>query len=71
MLVLFGIAFKLQIGMEEIHYRKNRKQIWLKKRYVAWLIGKRAKLGMKNKLQIYKIIIKLIQPYGQGFPRNN
>lgn len=29
MLVLFGIAFELQIGMEETHYRKNPKQIWL------------------------------------------
>lgn len=60
MLVLFGIAFELQIDMEETHFRKNPKQVWLKKRYVTWLIGRRAKLGMKNKLQIYKIIIKLI-----------
>lgn len=60
MLVLFGIAFELQIDMEEAHYRKNPKQIWLKKRYVAWLIDARAKFGMRNKLQIYKIIIKLI-----------
>jgi hypothetical protein len=46
------------------HIKKKRKQIDLKVRHLYWLIGRKSKLSLANKLLIYKTIIKPIWTYG-------
>jgi hypothetical protein len=46
------------------HILKKRKQIELKITQLYWLIGRKSKLSLENKLLIYKTIIKPIWTYG-------
>ncbi|CAH1974993.1 unnamed protein product [Acanthoscelides obtectus] len=46
------------------HLSKKRKQIDLKSKELNWLIGRKSKLSIENKLLIYKAIIKPIWTYG-------
>jgi hypothetical protein len=46
------------------HIIKKRKQMELKVTHLYWLIGKKSKLSLENKLLIYKTIIKPIWTYG-------
>lgn len=46
------------------HILKKKKQMELKITQLYWLIGRRSKLSLENKLLIYKTIIKPIWTYG-------
>ncbi|CAH1973706.1 unnamed protein product [Acanthoscelides obtectus] len=46
------------------HLSKKRKQMDLKSKELNWLIGRKSKLSIENKLLIYKAIIKPIWTYG-------
>ncbi|KAI4476230.1 hypothetical protein M0804_013770 [Polistes exclamans] len=46
------------------HISAKIEQIRIKRRQMAWLTGKKSKLSIKNKLLIYKTIIKPIWTYG-------
>lgn len=49
------------------HIQAKKQQINLKIRSMYWLIGRKSKLSLKNKLLIYKAIIKPIWTYGIQF----
>ncbi|CAH2019459.1 unnamed protein product [Acanthoscelides obtectus] len=46
------------------HLSKKRKRMDLKSKELNWLIGRKSKLSIENKLLIYKAIIKPIWTYG-------
>lgn len=46
------------------HVWKKRKQLGLKMRKHYWLIGRRSKLSLSNKMLVYKAVIKPIWTYG-------
>lgn len=46
------------------HILKKRKQMELKTRELLWLIGRKSKLSMENKILLYKTIITPIWTYG-------
>lgn len=58
-----GIHLDSRLTWNE-HIRKKRKQIDLRIKDLYWLIGKKSKLALENKLLIYKTIIKPIWMYG-------
>jgi hypothetical protein len=51
-----------QTELESTHYKK-RKQTDLKAKETNWLIGKKSNLSIKNKILVYKAVIKLIWTY--------
>jgi hypothetical protein len=46
------------------HIHNKRKQMGLMLQRMYWLIGRKSKLALTNKLLIYKIILKLIWTFG-------
>jgi hypothetical protein len=44
------------------HLQKKKRKIGLKTKEMNWLIGKKSRLSIQNKLLIYKAVIKLIEP---------
>lgn len=46
------------------HIRAKRQQLDLKIRNMSWLINRKSKLSLKNKLSIYKCILRPIWTYG-------
>lgn len=46
------------------HISRKRKQLTLKVSKLYWLIGNKCKLSLKNKLTIYKMIVKPVWAYG-------
>jgi hypothetical protein len=46
------------------HIKKKKKQIDLRLKELYWLIGRRSRLPLENKLLIYKTVIKPIWTYG-------
>lgn len=46
------------------HITKKRKQMELKARELQWLIGRKSRVSMENKILIYKTVIKPIWTYG-------
>lgn len=58
-----GIHIDSKLTWKE-HIVKKRKQIDLKIKELHWLIGRKSKLSLENKLLLYKSIIKPIWVYG-------
>lgn len=48
----------------KLHVLKKRKELDLKVKKMYWLIGRRSKLSLQNKVLIYKTIIKPVWTYG-------
>lgn len=46
------------------HIKKKRKELDLKMKKMYWLIGKKSKLSLHNKLMVYKTVLKPIWTYG-------
>lgn len=58
-----GLHLDSKLNWKE-HITKKRKQIDLKVKEIYWLIGRKSKLSIENKLLIYKSIIRPIWTYG-------
>jgi hypothetical protein len=58
-----GLHFDCRLNWKE-HIARKRKQIDLKTKEINWLIGKKSRLSIENKLLIYKAVIKPICIYG-------
>jgi hypothetical protein len=59
-----GIYLDNHLTWKEHIRKKKRKQIDLKIKDMYWLIGRNSMLSLKNKILLYKTIIKLIWTYG-------
>ena len=46
------------------HIFTKRKQLQLKLHHIYWIIGRKSKLSLENKLLVYKTILKPIWTYG-------
>lgn len=58
-----GIHLDSKLTWRE-HIRKKRKQIDIKLKELYWLIGRRSKMSLENKILIYKAIIIPVWTYG-------
>lgn len=58
-----GVHMDSRLTWKE-HIITKRKQIDLKIKEIQWLIGRRSKLFLENKILLYKVIIKPILTYG-------
>jgi hypothetical protein len=53
------------------HVKSKREKLNLKLREMSWLLGRKSKLSIENKLLLYKCIIKPIWTYGIQLWGNN
>ena len=48
----------------QYHIMNKRKQLGIQLRSMIWLLGRTSKLSLKNKILIYKAILKPVWTYG-------
>lgn len=58
-----GMYLDRRLNWKE-HIAKKNKQLKLKVSKLYWLIGRKSKLSLKNKLTVYKVILKPVWTYG-------
>lgn len=58
-----GMHLDRRLNWKE-HISKKRKQLDLKLSKLYWLIGRKSKLSLNNKLIVYKVILKPVWTYG-------